>query len=206
MELIISSLEEEINPSMEPGAGSIVASEQESAPLHHTAAERSTLTEEVDRASVQVVATEPTSRVGADQTALEDGRQENTDQNVNRGSALNGTSIPELTKESPPSYESVVKTTVIIPTDNVSTGDSDTDVVTTQPQSSITNSPMVDSANYNCDTLDPELAARIEYLRRRRRERKNADPDFDDKDVAALCCTICVYVICLPCMILGAAP
>ena len=58
------------------------------------------------------------------------------DQNVNHGSILNGSSMPELTKESPPSYESVVKTTIMIqaPAEKASTSDSDTDVITTQPQ------------------------------------------------------------------------
>lgn len=198
-----------LNPAM---ASDHFVAEQENAPLHQTPDHSRTadaaepISEEVERASVKVtiVVTEQTSSGSADQTALEDENSDGTDQNVNHESVLNGTSVPELTKDSPPSYENVVKT---IPTNTeISTGDNNTNGITIQPQSSIVNSPMVDSANSNCDTLDPEaeLTARIEYLRRRRRERKNMDPGVEWKnEYLFICCIICVSLICAPFMLLS---
>ena len=99
----------------------------------HTTAEQAS--EEVDGASGQVIATEPTS-VGVG--TVQDARKENldaemimtfsdVDQNVNpAGSVLNGMLLAELTKESPPSYKRV-----IIPNKKASTCD---DATTEQPR------------------------------------------------------------------------
>lgn len=164
--------------------------------------------------NVQVVTTEPTSTSGADQIASEDSRPVNSDgtevemtvfrssdvvdQNVNHETILNRSTMPELTEDSPPSYESVVKTTVIqVPTEKA---DNDTDVITTQPQSSVVTSPVADMDNANTmdhdsSDSDPELAATIDYLRRRRHERRNVDTEFCDN--LELCCTVC-YICCPP--------
>ena len=116
--------------------------------------------------------------------------------------------LPELTRDSPPSYESVVKSSTAVvqaSTTSGSPGDtcSDTvidDVITTQPQSGIVGSPMVDvdSTNSNhrdVSDSDAEQTATIDYLRRRRRERGNID-DSECCDNLELCC--CACFICVP--------
>ena len=147
----------------------------------HTTAEQAL--EEIDRASMQKVTTEPTSCGGGDHRHQEeDTRQENSDrmdsemtvfrssdvvdQNVNPGALL-----AELTKESPPSYESVVKASVIqIPPEKASTYDNGTNVITTQPQSSTISQPAVDdNANSNVVSqsaaeVDSITAQHNEYL------------------------------------------
>lgn len=158
----------------------IMASEQDSImPLNQTESDHSYTTaeqasDEVDRARVQVIAIEPTSIGGG--TDQEDVRQENldgkeakiivfrssdVDQNVNpAGSTLNGTLLAELTKESPPSYESVVKASVIISTEKPSTCDDGTNVITTQPRtlsSSTISQPAVDYHNANLDVASQSV-------------------------------------------------
>ena len=165
---------------------------------------------------------------GADQTASEDTRLENSelemtvfrssdviDQNdiVDHESVINGSLMPELTRrDSPPSYESVLRerSTFIQPPDceEVSTTTDnntvvDVNVITTQPQSNITNSPSVaadmdSTANYNEDDVisdsDSELAVRVDYLRRHRRERGGVDNECCDN--LGLLCTVCY--MCAP--------
>ena len=160
--------------------------------------------------NVQTATTESTTSGGVDQTASADARQENSDgmelemavfrssdvadQNdiVDHESVINDSLIPELTRrDSPPSYENVLRERstfiTIQPPDceEVSTTTDnntivDVNVITTQPQSNIANSPSVaadrdSTTNYNQDDVisdsDSELAARIDYLRRHRRER-----------------------------------
>ena len=177
---------------------------------------------EVDGAlSIQIVTTEPTSSGAVDQTDSENARQENSnglevemtvfrssdvvDQNVNHESVLNGSLMPELTKDSPPSYESVVKgsrsttAAIQVSTGKASTCDNDTDVITAQPQSSIINSPMVDvdnaNSNHGVSDSDPEHTVTIEYLRRCRRERGTID-GTECCDNLGLCCAVCY--LCAP--------
>ena len=171
---------------------------------------------------------------GADQNASADARQENSDgmelemtvfrssdvadQNdtVDHESVINGSLIPELTRrDSPPSYESVLRESSTIITiqppdcEEVSaTTDNNTvvdvNVITTQPQSNIANSPSVaadrdSAANYNQDDVisdsDSELAARVDYLRRHRRERGDIDETVCC-DHLGLFCTVCY--MCAP--------
>jgi hypothetical protein len=187
--------------------------------------------------NVQVVTTEPTSSGAADQIVSEDARQANSDgtevetiafrhsdvvdQNLDHENVdLNGALVPGLTrKDSPPSYERVVRenstfvtiqasTVEEVPT-TVTTTDNDTvtdiDVITTQPQSSsIVDSPVVvdrentsESSRDIMSDSDPELTATIDYLRRRRRERGNVD-ETECYDNLRLCfgCTVCD--VCAP--------
>ena len=171
---------------------------------------------------------------GADQTTSADARQENpdgmelemavfrfsdvADQNdiVDHESVINGSLMPGLTRrDSPPSYESVLRERstfiTIQPPDceEVSTTTDnntivDVNVITTQPQSNIANSPSMASdrdsaANYNQDDIisdsDSELAARIDYLRRHRRERGGID-ETECCDNLGLFCTDCC--MCAP--------
>ena len=216
---------EQDNAAMPP----LLPNQTESINHCHTAAEvtESISDQEVDGASIhcQIVTTEPTSSGAVDQTASENARQENSnglevdlemtvfrssdvvDQNVNHESILNESIMPELTEDSPPSYESVVKgsrstTAIQVSTEKASASDNNTDVIdviTTQPQSTFVNSPVVDvdNPNSNHDTVDsdPELTATIEYLRRRRRERGNID-NTEFCDNLGLCCTVCY--LCAP--------
>ena len=180
--------------------------------------------------NVQTATTESTTSGGVDQTASADARQENSDgmeleMAVFRSSDVadqndivdheNGSLMPDLTRrDSPPSYESVLRERstfiTIQPPDceEVSTTTDnntvvDVNVITTQPQSNIANSPSVaadrdSTANYNEDDIisdsDSELAARVDYLRRHRRERGHVD--YECCDNLGLFCTVCY--VCAP--------
>ena len=142
------------------------------------------------------------------------------DQNdiVDHESVINGSLMPELTRrDSPPSYESVLRersTIVTIQppdfeevsttTDNDIVVDVNVNVITTQPQSNIVNSPSVavdrdSTANSNHDDVisdsNPELNARVDYLRRHRRERGGVD-ETECCDNLELFCTVCY--VCTP--------
>ena len=80
-------------------------------------------------------------------------------------SLLSGTMVAELTKDSPPSYESVIKARapIIIPTEKTSTCDNRRDVITTQPlsdSSSTIRQPTVTADDHNALTsLDPHVVS-----------------------------------------------
>ena len=166
----------------------------------HSLAEQVEQVSETNVECLHVIAMEPTSAAGnggVDQIDIEaDTRQENSatdgaevEMTVFRSSDVmdqnmipDNETLPVDTNASPPSYESVMRARMMIPTEEVSTTtqccDSDTDVITTQPQSSDTSPPGPEVDDTNPDDMPLQLESEVstqidlERLREQRRQHR----------------------------------